>query len=511
MVIDVQEYRDCGYQSPFWLAAKYGNPDSYLADQSWKTTDNPAMGPLSLPSSACNLDSRMHRPPGYDDGGGVVQWPRNLLRGGDPASMISAVRSAVAAVSAKNASDSALGQSSGTLDNGVGAYIYSASYKTSGWYGDVQALPVDAQGNVRTAGGWTASGKLPAAASRNIYSFNDGRAADGSAETGGAARRGFAFTSANFTTAFSGSQQAALNRDQTNAVDTLGPDRVNWLRGDRSKEINADISDAANAAAGRIWRARASLLGDIVNSNPVFVGAPSDVAGSRAFALQNANRTPAVYVGANDGMLHAFNAASTLDAAGQLQATQDSGKELFAYVPAAVIPRLNRLMNPTYTHKYYVDGTPVVADACLGNVAGVPCSDTASLKTVLVGGLNAGGQGIYALDVTNPSSFDASKVLWEFTDRDDPDLGYTFGAPLIRKLNNQKWAVIFGGGYNNTTADGSASSTGQAAIFILYLDGPGAGNRWTLNTNYFKIVLPSPSGTAPSLPLNPPNGISSLA
>jgi len=78
-------------------------------------------------------------------------------------------------------------------------------------------------------------------------------------------------------------------------------------------------------------------------------------------------------------MLHAFNAASTLDAAGQLQATQDSGKELFAYVPAAVIPRLNRLMNPTYTHKYYVDGTPVVADACLGNVAGVPCSDTASL------------------------------------------------------------------------------------------------------------------------------------
>jgi type IV pilus assembly protein PilY1 len=510
MVIDVQEYRDCGYQSPFWLAAKYGTPGSYKTDGTWKTADNPAMGPLSLPPSGCNLDSRMTRPPGYDDAGGVVQWPRSLLRGGDPASMISSVRSAVAAVSARSASDAALGQSAGTLDNGVGAYIYSASYSSGGWQGDLQALPVDTRGKVDTTGGWTASSKLPAAATRKIYSFNDGKAADGSVETGGAARRGFAFTATNFSTTLSGRQQAALNRNETGVADALGADRISWLRGDRSKEISADSSDAANAAAGRIWRMRQSLLGDIVNSNPVFVGAPSGVAGSRDFALQNASRTPAVYVGANDGMLHAFNASSTVSASGQLQSTRDSGKELFAYVPSAVYRNLGRLMSPAYTHKYFVDGTPVVADACFGNAAGAACSGAASWKSVLVGGLNAGGQGIYALNVTNPASFDESKVLWEFTDQDDPDLGSTFGVPLVRKLNNQKWAVIFGSGYNNTTADGNTSSTGRAAIFILYVDGPGAGQRWALNTNYFKIPLPSPSDASATLPLNPPNGIASL-
>jgi type IV pilus assembly protein PilY1 len=510
MVIDVQEYRDCGYQSPFWLAAKYGTPGSYNADQSWKTSDNPAMGPLSLPASGCSLDVRTNRPPGYNNAGGVVQWPRSLLRGGDPASMISSVRGALATITAMATSDSALGQSAGTLDNGIGAFIYSASYKTSGWQGELQALPVDTRGNVSTSGGWLASSKLPTASNRNIYSFNDGAAADGTAETGGAARRGFAFTSSNFTSALSGRQQAALNRDETGAVDTLGADRINWLRGDRSKEISADSSDAANAAGGRLWRMRQSLLGDIVNSNPVFVGAPTDVTGSRDFALQNASRTPAVYVGANDGMLHAFNASSTVGAAGQLQNTPDSGKELFAYVPAGVYRNLSRLMSPSYTHKYFVDGTPVVADACLGNSAGAACTGAASWKTVLVGGLNAGGQGIYALDVTNPAAFNETRVLWEFTDRDDPELGATFGAPLVRKLNNQKWAVIFGSGYNNTTADGSASSTGRAAIFILYADGPGVGQRWVLNTNYFKIVLPSPSDVNATLPLTPPNGISSL-
>ena len=100
-------------------------------------------------------------------------------------------------------------------------------------------------------------------------------------------------------------------------------------------------------------------------------------------------------------------------------------------------------------------------------------------------------------------------MLWEFTDRDDPDLGYTFSKPVIVQLNNQKWAVIFGNGYNNTVADGSASADGRAYLYVLYVDGPGNGNRWVKNTNYFKIPLVSPTEVA--TPLSPANGLSTVS
>ncbi|MBK4738080.1 pilus assembly protein [Noviherbaspirillum pedocola] len=510
-VIDVQEARDCGYQSQFWLTAKYGIPDSYDAAGQWLTTANPAMSSITLPAGNCASNP----PPGYSATGSTVSWPKNLLRAGDPQSMISSVRSAISTIAAQIGDEAALAQSSGTLDTGTGAYIYRATYNSGGWQGDVQALAIDIAGNIAAAPAWKASAKLPAFGARKVFSFNDGLAADGSAESTANARTGVAFDAAHFGS-LSSRQQALLNADPFGTPDTLGADRISWILGDQSKEANAAGTTTANPNPNYGWRSRApsattgatDLLGDVINSNPVFVAQPSALSGVgyAAFAQANRNRRPALYVGGNDGMLHAYDASYTVDASGAPSPTSTSGAELFAYVPSPVYRNLPQLMSPNYSHKFFVDGSPTVSDACFGNAAGTACDAQASWKTVLAGGLNAGGQGIYALDVTDPTAFGTSKVLWEFTDRDDADLGYTFGKPVIRQLNNRKWAVIFGGGYNNTAADGSASSSGRAYVYIAYIDGPGAGRRWTLNTNYFKIALPAAGES-----VSTPNGVSALA
>ena len=139
-----------------------------------------------------------------------------------------------------------------------------------------------------------------------------------------------------------------------------------------------------------------------------------------------------MYVGANDGQLHAFDAAT--------------GQENWAYIPSAVLPNLYALADKNYSsqHQYFVDGSPVVGRH-LPERAVVTCS-AGQWKTILVGGLNRGGKGYYALDVTDPAS---PALLWEFT---DANLGYSFGNPVITKLKDGTWVVLLSSGYNN--ADG---------------------------------------------------------
>ena len=141
------------------------------------------------------------------------------------------------------------------------------------------------------------------------------------------------------------------------------------------------------------------------------------------------SRASAVYVASNDGMLHAFNA--------------ETGKELWAYVPEMVLPELYRLADPNYSqnHQYFVDGTPEVGDVCPSAPA-TPCSGT-QWKTILVGGLNRGGKGYYALDITDPAN---PALLWEFT---NANMGYSYGNPRITKLKTGQWVVLLTSGYNN--------------------------------------------------------------
>ena len=185
-------------------------------------------------------------------------------------------------------------------------------------------------------------------------------------------------------------------------------------------------------------------------------------------------------IGGNDGMLHAFDALT--------------GEELFSYIPGEVFPRLNLLTDPDYTHQFYVDGSPVYGDVQFGAGAG-------GWRSVLAGGLRNGGQGLYVLDITNPDTFGSSKALFEFTDANDADLGYTYAAPQIVRMNNDEWAIVIGNGYNNTKPDGAASTSGTAALYIIFIKA--ASNGGVSNTDFVKI----PVGNAD---VNNPNGLGSV-
>lgn len=254
-------------------------------------------------------------------------------------------------------------------------------------------------------------------------------------------------------------QIAALNEHPNSGTpDGLGADRLAYLRGD----------DSLEASNGGSFRSRSTVLGDLVNSAPVFVGdpnflypeswpgtAPPETSYS-AFIEAEEGRTPIVYAGSNDGMLHAFNA--------------DTGEEVFGYVPGAVFDRLNKLTDPDYSHRFYVDGSPTYTDVFFNN----------AWHSVITSGLRKGGQAVFALDVTDPSDLTEGNAedipLWEFGDRDtdgdgdvegDPDLGYTFSSPSVVRLPNGNWGAVFGNGYNNTEPDGSASTTGNAVLYIV--------------------------------------------
>lgn len=348
------------------------------------------------------------------------------------------LRSAFNEIIERTSSASSASVNSGSISSE--SRVYQAVFNSSGWTGDLFAFKINADGTLRSTPEWRAADplKMPAAGSRNIFTLS----------SAGASME-FKWTGAIENDAGRKSQlDPATGAPQAEAI-------LDYLRGDDTNE--------QTAAGGGIFRKRASKLGDIVSSAPLFVGAPPfryldglESASYFAFRDSKLTRTKVVYAGANDGMLHAFNAEDT--AAG--------GVEMFAYVPGAVFGNLRLLSDPNYTHRYYVDGPPNMGDVFYAG----------AWHTVLVGGLNKGGQSIYALDITNPGSFSASDVRWEFNDvgptgpgaaKGDPDLGFTFSRPAIVRLNNDKWAAVFGNGYNNSASDGSASTTGQAALYVV--------------------------------------------
>jgi type IV pilus assembly protein PilY1 len=358
----------------------------------------------------------------------------------------------------------------------TGTAFYQGAFDTANWTGDVISTPLtlDASNNlvVGTTPNWSAAARLTAmsnpATTRNIVV---GR------------------TSTNPNPVATNFVWADIDADlRTNlgkltpssTADTLGPDRLSYLRGSNSRE-------------GSTFRQRSGkLLGDIVNSGVVHSGAPSTAVLSDAsytlFRTAYASRTGAVFVGANDGMLHAFNAST--------------GDELFGYIPSWMGPKLAALTSLTYAanHQSYVDATPTVGEVKIANSSTPSASDW---KTVLVGGTGAGGRGVYALDVTDPSSFSASKVMWEFTQLHDSDMGFVVGTPKLVKMRTSdpsastptyRWFAAVASGVNNYVNDGQGnfSTTGAPTIFLLALDKP-AGTAWTATgsePNYYKIRLP---------------------
>jgi type IV pilus assembly protein PilY1 len=410
---------------PLWYAAKWGgfkdiNDDGIPQDREWDTNG---------------------------DGD-----PDNYFKVTDPSRMVDTLRGVFNAISEASASATSVGVSSGSLTGD--AHIYEASFRSGSWYGELYSRSIDAQGSISSSVDWSANDRLAvqiASDTRKVLTY---KPSSGS---------GIAFkwpADADNPTAdeLDPAQLNQLSRDPvTDAIDDQGASRLSYIRG--------------NEIAG--YRDREKPLGDIVHSNPQLVGPPvyyypdnwgngepESSAPYSTFGKLNANRQRVVYVGANDGMLHAFDAGSYAN--GRWSA--GTGDEIFAYVPSTVFEELPELTSDRYGHKFYVDATPRIGDAFING----------AWQTVLVSGLGRGGQGVYALNVTNVDSVSEDNadatVMWEFTDEDDADLGYTYTSPLIARMHNGKWAAIFGSGFNAGELDGHQSTHGKAALFIVDLE-----------------------------------------
>lgn len=329
------------------------------------------------------------------------------------------------------------------------ASAYIAGYDPANWSGRLTAYPINTTtGVLGTTPDWYAAGK-------NIAGVKQGLDADSFAALvpsrlilSHSGTAGISWKWGNLPP----SQQAMLKTGLE--TDTVGNERLDWVRGDRTKEVSAS----------GIFRNRGSRLGDIVNSNIWYTSKPSGgYSGDYStFRTDYANRTPMLYVGANDGMLHGFDATT--------------GVERLAYVPRGMLGKFVAYSNPSYTHQYFVDGQPFVGDADVGG------SD--HWQTLLVSGLGGGGKGYFILNVTNPAdamkpnvfaeSSAAALVKMDTTADTDGDLGHIFSPPVVDdarseksgqivKMNNGRWAVVMGNGYNSTNQ--------KPVLLIQYVDG----------------------------------------
>jgi len=249
-----------------------------------------------------------------------------------------------------------------------------------------------------------------------------------------------------------------------------GLTRLNWLRGDHSQELrfggslrNREVKtfEKLNPSDPSSWE-----LGDIINSDPRYVGPGTEGYENlpegklnqtyKSYVAFKATRMPVIYVGANDGMLHAFTAPSD-------PAQSGAGQELFAVVPNGVFGNLAQLTRPAYAHRYYVDGSPSSGDAYLNNSN----SHSSGWNTVVLSGLRAGGKSIVALDATfasgtGTSQMSPSQFMWEYNgDGADADMGFSFSQPQVARLSDGNWYAVFGNGY--------PASNGGAFLYVVDL------------------------------------------
>ncbi|HWW70162.1 MAG TPA: PilC/PilY family type IV pilus protein [Duganella sp.] len=348
--------------------------------------------------------------------------------------------------------------------------IFSDTFTTVKWYGELSDQKIDiTDGSVNSAPLWTTSDTL----GKRVASSTDTRRIYMPSPTGAAGADLLDFRFANMsgiTAGWFSNKCAALNQctllsAADKAIVNDGNNMVNWLRGqqqyadDNLFRAYTLTTNTPSGASGPI----PIVLGDIASSKPAFVRAPlADYpdADYDAFKDKYGNpdspsyRAGTVYTAANDGMLHAFNAGN--------------GDEVWAYVPRITMKKLPALASTTYgtNHQYTTDGSPEVADVKVATASGK------QWKTILVAGLNGGGRGYYALDITDTGA--APKQLWEFCADpavcalNDPDLGLTFGNPQFGTLADGRWVVFLTSGYNNITGtDGVSGGDGKGYLYIL--------------------------------------------
>lgn len=393
--------------------------------------------PLDGSSDPAKIDDLWHA---------AVNGHGRYFSAGSADALVSALSTALTDISARDGAGASAASTS--LRPVLGTdQVFIASYRTQSWNGELEArtITVNATTGVVSVGtensNWKASTLLDGRtySGRNIYYARKTTSGATTSLSLGS------FTYANLSSDVDGTLLAGHFNNycsksprptQCSALTTTqqasasGEALVNFIRGDRSNE-------------GTLYRSRRSVLGDMVDASPVYVGKPPfQYTGNDypTYQTNNASRCPVVYAAANDGMLHAFSGKSSTSA----DSCPTAGSELWAYIPRAVMPNLYMLGDSDYAnqHRFSVNATPVVAD--ISHVD----SGANVWQTIVVGGLGAGGKAYYALDVTSPTS---PALLWEFT---DADLGLTYGNPVITQVRDASnalvWAAVFTSGINNS-------------------------------------------------------------
>jgi len=380
-------------------------------------------------------------------------------------------------ISILNESASASGVTFNSSSLQTDSVLFAATFDPKRWSGDLMAINLDPvsgdiikvadnQGNETISTEWSASDKLAnkTYTDRFILTFDPASPRNPSEPASTRIGKAVPFEWDNLTDFQQ--QDLGYGLDLNLPVDVeLAKKRLNFIKGNTADEEE----EAIRKRFGHI-------LGDIVDSAPVYVGPPSQnfpnswpfPDGDDAYTefVSRTNRDPVVYVGANDGMLHGFDGKT--------------GEEVFAYIPNLVFDDsaskgLHYLADPNYSHRYYVDQTPIVADVYIDAKG----NGNKAWHTILIGGLRGGGKGLFALDITDPSKFTsgntdlAELVLWEYSGDTDTSLGQQVTTPTVSFVENSDgtfgWYVIFGNGYNST------DNTTQ--LMMLSIDG-GADGTW---------------------------------
>lgn len=374
--------------------------DVQLIEQGSKSWPNPWRTPSNnqdrwANESARRIDDLMHA---------AVNGRGSFVAATNPQEFADALKDSLAAISRRRASGSNVASNGPSLNNG--SHLFQATYTSGEWSGDVVGISI-VGGAIAGTPSWsmaTLANEDPAAfRARPVYTSSD---------------------NGNSGTTFpSGSQELKLVRNKDLPTEVSGIANASYIKGSRANE---------GSSTGALRR-RTSPVGDIVNSSPFYVP-----------------ETDNLFIGANDGMLHAIDASD--------------GTMLFSYVPKGLdFGKLAMLSSQDYTHHFFVDGGIDVTTQAQGKN-----------RNILVASLGRGGKGVFALDVTqtDPAQISSSIVRWDRTfqksgDTDyHADMGHVLGAPLVRQGNSGKTIAI--------VPNGIDSANGKAVLFVYVLNDDGS-------------------------------------
>ncbi|MPV85262.1 PilC/PilY family type IV pilus protein [Ostreibacterium oceani] len=418
-------------------------------------------------------------------------------------------------------------------------YSFTAWFDFCGWAGDLRVYRIDEygfmrgvrNGNVYTDEPFWSAGELlnkyygaSSHGARNVQFLSQPEDAEGSIIRGPAA-----FSAGNVLSSPLMKNKLLTDRIQSAVLggdDSYVSSLANWLRGDDSNETDkGGAFRPRKALSGSNYSdAENNILGDIYGSSLVYVGAPTDLArnsqqpGYKNFYDGNKNRRKMVYVGANDGMVHAFDALT--------------GEEIYALVLNSTANKISRIATPGYDcnnqrrrrfdlfeysdadcHKFLVDGKQVAADVQINN----------EWKTVLVGTTGRGGRGLYAIDITNPgeigdspSSPNGITAMWEIEGgipgTDYENLYYTFPEPTITQLSDGTWVVVMANGYDDAQGTGDSTSVQDgeegsvASLFLINIEDGSLVDEIILDPG--RAITDRPQGLRSAITAGEANGLS---